>query len=130
MIGLIIIAVIVIIGIILYTNKVKRIRNYQLPANTQQLLTDNVPFYNNLDSANKALFEARIKDFLANTSIRGVDAEVEDLDRILIASGAIMLIFSFPDWKYANLSEVLLYNKAFNAGYSTGRERNVILLAW
>jgi Mlc titration factor MtfA (ptsG expression regulator) len=127
MIGLIIIVVIIIIGIALYTNKVKKIRDYKLPANTQQLLTDNVPFYNTLDDNGKQQFETRIKDFLANTTIRGVDVEVDDLDRILIASGAIMLIFAFPDWKYNNLSEVLLYDKAFNAGYSTeGKERDII----
>jgi len=127
MYGLIIIIIAIIIGFVLYTNRLKKIRNYQLPPNTLQLLTDNVPFYNNLDSKYKLLFEARIKDFLARTTIRGVDVEVDDLDRILIASGAIMLIFAFPDWRYNNLSEVLLYNKAFNAGYSTeGTERNII----
>ena len=127
MYGLIIILAIAVVAVVLYARKAKRIRNYQLPANTVQLLTENVPFYNSLDDAHKQQFVARIKDFLANTSIKGVDVEVEDLDRILIASGAIMLIFSFPDWKYNNISEVLLYQKAFNVGYSTeGAERNVI----
>lgn len=127
MIGLIIILAIAIVAVVLYANKAKRIRDYELPANTLQLLTENVPFYNSLDEAGKQQFVARIKDFLANTSIKGVDVEVEDLDRILIASGAIMLIFAFPDWKYNNISEVLLYQKAFNAGYSTeGKERDII----
>ena len=127
MIGLIIFSVIILSGIMMYVKRQRRIRSYQLPGNTRQLLTDNVPFYNSLDSNNKAIFEARIKDFLARTTIKGVDVQVEDLDRILIASAAIMLIFAFPDWRYNNLSEVLLYNKAFNAGYSTeGTERNII----
>ena len=127
MIGLIIIIIIVIVGFAIYADRKKRIKNYTLPANTKQLLTEHVPFYTKLADNDKSLFETRIKDFLAHTSIRGVGAKVEDLDRILIASGAIMLIFSFPDWKYNNISEVLLYKDTFNTEYSTdGAERNVL----
>ena len=127
MIGLLILIAVIIISYAIYADRKRRIHDYKLPANTSQILSENVPFYNNLDSKNKAAFEARIKDFLANTTIRGIDVEVEDLDRILIASGAIMLIFAFPDWKYNNLSEVLLYKGVFNKDYSTeGQERNVL----
>ncbi len=127
MIGLIIIIIILIIGFAIYADRKRSVHNYQLPSGTKQILTDNVAFYNNLDDKDKLLFEARIKDFLANTTIRGVGVEVEDLDRILIASGAIMLIFSFPDWKYNNISEVLLYKGMFNKEYSTdGADRNVL----
>ena len=127
MIGLIIIIIILIIGFAIYADRKRRISTYRLPPNTKQILTDNVAFYNNLDDKDKSLFEARIKDFLANTTIRGIGVEVEDLDRILIASGAIMLIFSFPDWKYNNISEVLLYKDAFNEQYSTDApQRNVL----
>ncbi len=127
MIGLIIIGIGIIIGIAIYADRKRRIHGYKLPSNTKQLLSENVSFYNNLESKDKALFEARIKDFLANISIRGIGVEVEDLDRILIASGAIMLIFSFPDWKYNNISEVLLYKNTFNKEYSTvGTDRNVL----
>ena len=127
MIGLSIIIIVAIIGYVMYMQRRKRISSYELPANTKQLLTENVAFYNDLDNKNKAIFETRIKDFLANTTIRGVGVEVEDLDRILIASGAIMLIFSFPDWKYNNISEVLVYKDAFTEQYSTdGPERNVL----
>ena len=127
MIGLIILVLVVIIAYAVYADRKRRIHGYKLPVNTQQLLSENVPFYNNLDSKGQATFESRIKDFLANTSIRGVGVVVEDLDRILIAAGAIMLIFPFPDWKYNNISEVLLYKGTFNREYSTdGPERNVL----
>ena len=127
MVGLIIIVIIIIVGFAIYADRKKRIRSYKLPPDTKQLLTEHVPFYNKLEDKNKSLFEALIKDFLANTTIRGVGVEVEGLDSILIASGAIMLIFSFPDWKYNNISEVLLYKDTFNKEYSTdGAERNVL----
>ena len=127
MIGLIIILAAIIIAVAVYADRRKRKQEYKLPATTKQLLSDNVPFYVALADKDKALFELRIKDFLANTSIRGVDVEVEDLDRILIAASAIMLIFSFPDWKYNNISEVLLYPGTFTKDYSTAApDRNVL----
>jgi len=127
MIGLIIIAAIIIAALAIYLDRKRKIRNYQLPPDTHKLLSDNVAFYRDLDSKDQVLFDARVKDFLANTTIRGVDVEVEDLDRILVAAGAIMLIFSFPDWKYNNLSEVLLYKGAFDKDFKTaGAERNVL----
>ena len=119
MTGLVIIAIFAIAAYAMYAKRHKRITSYQLPANTKQILIDNVAFYKNLSDNDKVIFEKRIKDFLANTSIRGIGTTVEDLDRILIASGAIILIFSFPDWKYNNISEVLVYKDAFNEQYST-----------
>lgn len=105
----------------------KKLAETVLPSNATQLLTENVPFYNKLSDKDKALFEARIKDFLAHTTVRGVEVEVDDLDRILIASGAIMLIFSFPDWKYNNISEILLYPSSFDRQFSQDApERNVL----
>jgi len=124
----IIIAIAIIAALLFNTyRKKQQALSYQLPKDAEALLLANVPFYNDLDDTDKQIFKDRIRDFLAHTTIRGVDTDVEDLDRILIASGAIMLIFSFPDWKYNNIAEVLLYKGAFNKEYSTvGVERNVL----
>jgi MtfA peptidase len=101
--------------------------NYVVPANTEQLLSGNVTFYQQLDGPGKLQFESRVKDFLSRTAIRGVDTVVEDIDRVLVAAGAIIPIFSFPDWRYNNLSEVLLYKGAFNRDYQTaGNERDIL----
>jgi Mlc titration factor MtfA (ptsG expression regulator) len=127
MILFIIFVVIFIVVIKLYFDTKKRNKGFRLPANTRQLLLEHVDFYRKLDDRDKGLFVGRVKDFLANTTIRGVDVEVEDLDRILVASGAIILIFAFPDWKYNNLSEVLLYKGTFTKEFSTkGPDRNVL----
>jgi MtfA peptidase len=127
MIGIIIIIVVGVFAYAVYADRKRRLHSYKLPANTSELLSAHVSFYNNLDEQGKVLFEARVKDFLAHTTIRGVGVVVEDLDRILIAAGAITLIFSFPDWKYNNISEVLLYKDTFNKEFSAeGGERNVL----
>ena len=123
-------AILVLANIIWYLRNRRQQKNLAetaLPPNATQLLAENVRFYNKLSDKGKALFEARVKDFLVHTSIRGVEVEVDDLDRILVASGAIMLIFAFPDWKYNNISEVLLYNDTFNRDFSTeDPQRNVL----
>src|SRR6185369_15138359 len=54
---------------------------------------------------------------LSTVRITGVNAEVEDIDRIFIGAGAIIPVFFFPDWQYINLHEVLVYPGAFNEDY-------------
>lgn len=127
-IGLAISLIIIIIAVIFFRKGLRKDRSkYIVPENTQQLLTTNVAFYNKLSDADKVLFENRICDFLSNVAIRGVDVSIEDIDRVLVASGAIIPIFAFPDWRYNNLNEVLLYKGTFSKDYRTrGGERNVL----
>jgi Mlc titration factor MtfA (ptsG expression regulator) len=102
-------------------------RNFIIPGNLKQLLTDHVAFFNQLDEGNKSRFENRVTDFLKSVAIRAVDTKVEDLDRVLVAAGAIIPIFSFPDWRYNNISEVLLYKGTFDKDFSTrSKDRNVL----
>ncbi len=123
----IIIIIAIFLGIIIYKLRSPKKQAYQLPATTRNLLSENVTFYNNLDEDGKALFESRIKDFLEHVRITGIGVTVEDLDRILVASGAIIPIFSFPGWRYNNISEVLLYKGTFNKDYATeGNDRSIL----
>ncbi|HZV12599.1 MAG TPA: M90 family metallopeptidase [Candidatus Kapabacteria bacterium] len=118
MIGIIIL-ILFAIGVALYAERQQKIREYKLPDNARNLLNANVAFYRELDKNGKAAFEERVRDFLARVTITGVGVEVEDLDRLLVASGAIIPIFAFPDWRYRNISEVLLYDGTFNREFKT-----------
>jgi hypothetical protein len=120
MTGLIILIVIVVASLTFFLRNKKQSKLFQFSAETRQLLYDNVAFYRELSETKKSSFEARVQDFLSNVTIRGIDVQVDDLDKLLIASGAIMLIFSFPDWKYNNISEVLVYESSFNRNFETG----------
>ena len=91
-----------------------------LPENFKELLTDYVKFYRQLDNEAKERFEKRVEHFLSAVKITGVNAIVEDLDRLLIASGAIIPVFAITDWQYINLHEVLLYPGAFNEDFEQG----------
>ena len=91
-----------------------------LPENYRELLTDYVKFYRELDEEGKKMFEKRAEHFLSTVQITGVNAIAEDIDRLLIAAGAIIPVYAIPDWQYINLHEVLLYPGAFNEDFDQG----------
>jgi len=91
-----------------------------LPENYRELLNDYVQFYRQLDEKGKETFEKRVEHFLSAVQITGVNANVEDIDRLLIAAGAIIPVYAIPDWQYINLHEVLLYPGTFNADFDQG----------
>lgn len=113
--------------IILFVFRISIVKDVVLlPENYQELLTGYVKFYRQLDEKGKERFEKRAEHFLSAVKITGVNAVVEDLDRLLIASGAIIPVFAIPDWQYINLHEVLLYPGAFNEDFDqAGSDRPV-----
>ena len=110
---------------IIQSVKKKRIVAGPMPDSYRQLLNGQVDFYIHLDQNKKTEFENRMQQFLANVKITGVRTNVEDIDRVLIAAGAIIPIFGFADWEYLNLNEVLLYPDYFGEDFAqkgTGRD--------
>ncbi len=84
-----------------------------LPANFRELLDTHVAFYRKLNDADKLLFENKIRDFLSYIRIHAVNTEIDELDKLLVASSAVIPAFKF-DWHYYNLSDVLIYADTFN----------------
>ena len=108
-------ALLFILGFVLFMVLYKRpVKTANLPAGYQDLLAEHVSFYRDLDEAGKIRFENKIKELLGYIRIHGVKTEVTDLDRLLIASSGVIPIFGFPEWKYYNLADILLYPGAFN----------------
>jgi hypothetical protein len=79
----------------------------------RDILTERVQFYNRLSRSEKSEFERKVHVFLLNVRIRGMETEVSHVDKILIAAGAIIPIFRFSKWNYANLEEVQLFPDSF-----------------
>lgn len=79
----------------------------------REILTERVAFYNRLSSRDKTEFERKVHVFLLNVRICGMETEVTHVDKILIAAGAVIPIFRFSKWNYANLEEVQLYPDKF-----------------
>lgn len=90
----------------------------------KKILIENVSYYNALNKKEKRLFESEILEFLANIKITGIDTKVETKDKILVAASGIIPIFAFPEWKYFNLTEVLLYPSSFGIKFNTEKEED------
>jgi hypothetical protein len=122
-----IILVVIFILALYFIFRKKEIKIVQLNDDDRQLLENNVVFYQNLNHAKKQLFEEKIAHFLASTIISGVDLEITQLDKLLVAASAVIPIFGFENWKYNNLINVLLYPDTFNKDFQfEGAERNIM----
>ena len=92
----------------------------------RKILLEQVNYYKALDREKRELFEYKVQEFLANCTITGVEVEVNDQDRVLIAASAVIPIFAFPSFKYRGLQEVLLYPRNFNDDFQVkGAERRI-----
>ena len=83
------------------------------PAAWRQILTERVAFYRALAAPEQARFERQMRLFLARTRITGVQTEVGDTTRLLVAASAVIPVFGFGDWEYRNLGEVLIVPDAW-----------------
>ena len=91
------------------------------------LLLTHVEYYRNLNDADKEKFERLVYAFLQDTIIEGVKTEITDDDRVMIASSAVIPIMGFPDWRYKNLTSVILYPDVFNHEFQfEGENRNIM----
>lgn len=99
-----------------------------LPSNYKQLLTGHVAYYSRLNKEGKSRFEDKIKEFLSYVHIDGIETTVDDLDKLLVASSAVIPIFGFNKWQYNNLRNVLLYPASFNREefLAAGYEKNTL----
>ena len=119
-------ALFLIILIIIFVFKPKRIHPVAWPADFQDLLNSYVAFYAALHEDEKTVFEKKFQHFLSSVTITPAGAVVEDLDRVLIGAAATIPVFFIPDWEYVNLREVLLYPGNFNIDFEQqGRNRMI-----
>ncbi len=98
-----------------------------LPSKWKAILKKEVPFYRKLNSKERDLFHYKVLEFTTNCKIIGVETIVTDLDKVLVAASAVIPIFAFPEWKYKNLEEVLIYPDTFNLDFETkGGNRQIL----
>jgi hypothetical protein len=119
-------ALVLILLIIFLVFQPRRKQIFTWPENYQDLLKDYVSFYAELDEEGRKQFEKKFENFLSAVKITGANAEVEDLDRVLIAAAAVIPVFFIPDWEYVNLREILVYPGSFNTDFEQhGNERMI-----
>lgn len=112
---------------ILRNKRTKTVLPETLQHNYISILTAKIAFYQKLDKEKQTLFEQLVLEFLGYVKIEGVGTEISDVDRVLVASSAIIPIFGFPGWKYKNLTNVILYPDTFDQNYQfEGENRNIM----
>ncbi|MFT7365013.1 MAG: Mlc titration factor MtfA (ptsG expression regulator) [Algoriphagus sp.] len=79
------------------------------PEDWQFILQQEAQFYSNLNPEEKLLFESNIQYFLTRIRITGVKTSVNDEDRLLAVSSAVIPIIRFLEWENKTLCEILLY---------------------
>jgi Mlc titration factor MtfA (ptsG expression regulator) len=97
------------------------------PDEWKEILDRFVLFYHNLNAQEKSIFEQKIYSFFNDVKITGVDCNVDDTDRLLVAASAIIPVFRFPNWRYKFLDEVIIYPHAFNNKHQTSKKDSTIL---
>lgn len=118
---------ILIVVVALFALSLRKKRPYvQLTDQEKAILLNHVKFFRSLNEEDQLLFEKRVTSFLSSVKITGVNAVVEEADRIFIAAGAVIPVFRIPDWEYINLHEVLVYPGAFNMDFEQqGVDRHI-----
>lgn len=119
---------VILIFVIHFYRKTKRNSVRPFPEYWNKLLMENVLYYQNLSKDRQLVFQQRMMQFLSEVYIDGVQFELEELDKILIAASAVIPVFGFKEWHYTNLSGVLLYPDNFNEdmGFSNkDKSRNI-----
>lgn len=98
----------------------------EFPTKWRIILSKEVAFYNSLSIEEKKRFEFKIQEFLLNCKIIGIETKVDIIDKLLVASSAIIPIFAFESWKYSNIKEVLVYPSSFNESFDTQGQNRFI----
>ena len=91
------------------------------PEKWRRYLLDHCDHYDRLPSEWKARFEDDLRLFLLEKRISGVEVEVTDELRLLVAASAITLSLGWPDYEWDQLTEVLLYPQDFDRDYRFGK---------
>ena len=99
----------------------------EMSSRDRKTLRKRVRYYRKLPRNEKRRFEKSVLAFMHEVDINGVNIEVTQLDKLLVASSAVIPLFGFPDWHYPNINEVLLYEGKFDHDYQVNDSDSNIL---
>jgi len=124
--GFLVVGVIAIIHRYSYKKSYSRLAVFKtdFPESWHTILVKHSVFFQNLDSKKKALFEKRVQLFLLEKRVEGIDTEVDDEVRVLVAASAIIPTFAFPAFDYPELNEVLVYPASFSEKFEIGSNKS------
>lgn len=120
--------IVIITGIFFYrkssSQKTKQLQQklkQEFPKPWRKILQQKVLFYMQLDGQGKAAFEKRVQLFLATKNIEGIDTNIDDAIKLVVASSAIIPTFAFPEYNYPGVRNILIYPNSFDEDFQTQR---------
>jgi MtfA peptidase len=116
----------VITGYVLWRQRSRSVlQSTPIPAQLEEILLSEIAYYRNLNPAGQQRFLSLVVSFLQQTRIENIGTTIDDTDRVLVAASAVIPIFGFPEWRYNNLSDVLIYDDHFNEEFrAKGKNRH------
>ncbi|MBN2637918.1 MAG: zinc-dependent peptidase [Bacteroidales bacterium] len=99
------------------------------PEPYKRILKKRVLFYRNLPAEKKTEFERRILLFMAEKDILGVETQIDDTDRLLVAASAVIPMFGYDYFRYPTVKEVLIYPHSFDKEFQTddmAQQKNIL----
>ncbi|MDJ1483508.1 zinc-dependent peptidase [Cytophagaceae bacterium YF14B1] len=103
-----------------YYRRLKLI-NSPFPEAWKRYLEEHSTYYQNLTEPEKEIFNTRVQFFLAEKKIEGIDTEIDDTIKLLVAASAIIPTFAFPFYDYRSIHEILIYPNSFDESFQTTR---------
>jgi Mlc titration factor MtfA (ptsG expression regulator) len=117
-------------GLLFYRGSGRRARRRRallalpFPESWRAFLAARCDHYDRLPPDWRLRFEDDVRIFLAEKRITGVEIEVTEEMRLLVAASAVTLSVGWPSYEWDQLAEVLLYPDGFDRDYNFGvRER-------
>lgn len=86
----------------------------EISTGQRQILSQKVSFYAGLSESDKRVFEQGCMAFISATEFVGHELEVSDVDKLLVASGSVILAWGFEQWHYVKVDTVYLVPASFN----------------
>lgn len=115
-----------------YNKKIyKRLRliNRPFPDVWKLFLEEHSVYYQNLTTTEKEIFNTRVQFFIEEKKIEGIDTEIDDTIKLLVAASAIIPTFAFPFYDYSHIHEILIYPNSFDQSFQTtpydGHEQHI-----
>jgi Mlc titration factor MtfA (ptsG expression regulator) len=91
------------------------------PDEWASVLRNHSAHYRRLPGRLQTAFERDVQRFIAKQRITGVETEIDDPLRLLVAASAVTLSVGWPGYNWSEVSEVLLYPDDFDRDYALGR---------
>lgn len=122
----------VVVAVLIFLHRKRHHLSYQrlalfkvsFPVAWRTILDKHVIFYQHLNAQKRALFEKRVQLFLNDKRVEGIDTEITDEVRVLVAASAIIPTFAFPAFDYPELNEVLIYPASFSEKFEIGEHQH------